>query len=765
MSVIGKPFPIRDAREKALGTAEYTTDLKMPGMLYGKVLRSPIHHGRVLSIDTSRAEALPGVRAVITGRDIKPIIYGFGWRHRKDKYALAIDKVRYKGDEIAAVAAVDEDTAEEALDLIKVELEELPAVFDADAALVPGAPLVHDDAPGNIVKAYDIHKGDVDRAFADAFKVYEHRFATQRVHQSYLEPYGCVVHWDPFGKVTAWIGSMNNSGIRLMLADALDLPVTKVRVIQPWVGGSFGSKVTLCNIYPIAAYLSKKAGSKPVRIIYTREEEFYASRPRVSCVIHVKTGVTRDGCLLARQVRLINDAGAYSEMAPAMLEVMCHRSDSVYRIPNVRIDAKLVYTNKSSIGAYRGYGNPQMTFAYESQFDVIADDLGIDPAEFRLKNATRPGDVTTHGWQITSCGLPDAIETVRDRSKWAEKRGKGRDVARGVGMACTIHEGDDRHYLGFTGSNASVEIHEDGRVVVISGEGEYGQGFQTIAAQIAAEVLGVPLESVDVTFPDTDRTPYALGPWGSRLTISGGNAVRMAAEDARKQLFEVAAEKLEARVEDLESSGGRIFVKGSIERSIAVAEAASAALYRWGGKLILGRGTEEPNTTCMDPDAQSNPCSAYSFAAQVAEVEVDRKTGQVKLLGLYTSNDGGNILNTTLAEGQVVGCALQGIGYACTENMMFIDGAQPNPSFLQSGVPNALDVPPIDVHFTDTDDPYGPFGAKGLSELGAPPVAAAVANAIYDAVGVRLTNLPLAPEKVVRVLRQKSTATKGDGQS
>ncbi|MCL5960279.1 MAG: xanthine dehydrogenase family protein molybdopterin-binding subunit [Chloroflexi bacterium] len=759
MSVIGKPFPIRDAREKATGVAEYTVDIKRAGMLHGKVWRSPIHHGRILHIDTSRAEALPGVKAVITSRDIKPIKYGFGWRHRVDKFALAIDRVRFKGDEVAAVAAVDEDTAEEALELIQVEFEELPAVFDAEASMEADAPQLHDDAPFNLAKELSISKGDVDRAFAEAYHVYEQRFQTQRVHQSYLEPYGCVVDWDQFGKVTAWIGSMNSSGIRSLLAHVLDLSISRVRVIQPWVGGSFGSKVTLNSIYPIAAYLSQKA-SRPVKIIYTREEEFFASRPRVSCTIYVKTAMTRDGLLLGREVRLINDAGAYSEMAPAMLEVMSHRSDSVYRIPNIRTDAKLIYTNKSPIGAYRGYGNPQMTFALESQLDLIAEDLGIDPAELRLKNATREGDVTVHGWEIKSGGLPEAIQTVRERSGWDQKRGRRRDVSRGVGMGCTIHEGDDRHFVGFAGSNASIEIMEDGRVVIISGEGEYGQGFQTIASQIAAEVLGVPVESVDVMFPDTDRSAYALGPWGSRLTISGGNAVRLAAEDARRQLLEVAAELLEARAEDLEVADAIISVKGSNKQTVSVAEAAAAALYRRDGRLIMGRGTEEPFTSPMDPTIQTNPCSAYSFAAQVAEVEVDRKTGQIKLLGLYTSNDGGTILNPLAAEGQIEGCVLQGVGFACTENMMFLDGAQPLPSLLQTGVPNALDVPPIEVHFTNTYDPYGPFGAKGLSELGAPPVAAAVANAIYDAVGIRFTDLPLAPEKLLKMLRPKTTVSK-----
>ncbi len=753
MKTVGQRTPLVDSQVKVTGAAQYTADFFLPAMLHGKMLRSHLHHARIVHIDTSRAERLPGVKRVVTARDFKPIKYGFG-EHRADMFPLAIDKVRFMGDEVAGVAAMDADTAQEALQLIDVEYEELPAVFDPEEAMREGASLLHEDASLNIAKHLYINKGDVDDAFRRADVIVEGRFATQRVHQAYLEPAGCVASWDGSGKLTVWAGSMYNSGLRLMLARVLDLPVSRVRFVQPYVGGSFGSKVTLQAIYLVAAQMSRLTG-RPVRMINTREEEYLATRPRVPVTLYVKTAAGRDGSLLAREVRMINDGGAYCDMGPAMLTVMSHRSDNLYRIPNIRTDARLIYTNKSPIGAYRGYGNPQCTFAFESQLDVLAEKLGIDPLELRLKNASREGDVSVHGWEFKSCGLVECIETVAERSGWKERSGK-RNGNRGLGIACTVHEGDDRHATGFAGSNAFVEILEDGRAVVTSGEGDYGQGCHTVFAQITAEVLGIPLGHVDVRFPDTDSSPYALGPWGSRITISGGNAVCLAADDARRQLLQVAADMFEATGSDLETGEGKIFVKGSPDRFTTVGEVATLALHRKSGGRIMGRGCEEPSTTVMDPTKQTNPCSAYSFAAQVAEVEVDTSTGSVKLLKLITCNDAGTILSPLNAEGQVEGCALQGIGFTICEEMKYNkEGQLMTAGFLSTGTPNAYDLPPIDVNFANTHDPYGPFGAKGLSELGAPPATAAIANAVHDAVGVRITELPITPEKIFRALKRK----------
>ena len=742
-----------DAVEKVKGQAKFTADLILPGMLTGKILRSTRHHARILHLDIAPALKVPGVKAVISAKDLPPVVYGFGDR-RADMTVFAIDRVRYKGDEIAAVAAVDEDAATEALDRIVVEYEDLPAVFDPEEAVKKGAPQLHDDSPGNIGVRIQVNKGDMDRALAEADLVREDRFDTQRVHQSYAEPYGCLVDWDGTDKITVYTGTMNASGIQVMLSRVLKVPVGRIRVIQCHTGGSFGSKVVLNSIYPASAVLSKKTG-RPVKMVYTREEEYFASRPRFASRYYVKTAVKKDGTILGRELKFFYDAGAYCDMAAAMIIVCSHRNDSVYRIPAIRTDAKLVYTNKSPVGAYRGYGNPQNTFAFDSQLDMIAEELGLDPAELRLKNATRPGDVTVHGWKITSCGLPEAIEHVVEVSGWKEKRGKRRPIRRGIGMACTIHEVDDRHSDSFAGSNAHVEVMQDGEVVIYSGEGEYGQGRDTTFCQLAAEVLGVPLQSVRILLPDTDITPYSLGPWGSRVTYSGGIAVVRAAEEARRILLQEAGDMLEANPADLSIREGKIFIQGISQPKATVAEAANFALLRKKGKRIRGSGQDEPDTTKMEPTKQSSPCSTYSFACQAIEVEVNDRTGEIKVLKVWTANDGGNILNPVGAEGQIEGQVSQGLGFAKTEEMVYREGHLLNPDFMTSGTPGPFDGPPLETYFTKTYDPSGPFGAKGVAEVAAPPTAAALANAVYDAIGVRIKKLPLSPENVLAAITEQ----------
>ena len=751
--VITKRVNRPDALSKVTGQAKYTTDLILPGMLVGKILRSPRHHARIQLLDPGPALKVPGVKAVITAQDLPPVVYGFGER-RADMTVFATDRVRYKGDEVAAVAAVDEDAACEALERIRVEYEDLPAVFDPEEAVKEGAPQLHADSPNNIGVRIRIDKGDMDRALKEAYLVREDRFDTQRVHQSYAEPYAGVVDWDVDGKITLYTGTMNASGLQIMLSRVLKVPVGWIRVVQCHTGGSFGSKVVLNSIFPAAAVLSRKTG-KSVKMVYTREEEYFASRPRFAGRYYVRTAVKKDGTILGRELNFYYDAGAYCDMAAAMIIVCSHRNDSVYRIPSIRTDAKLVYTNKSPVGAYRGYGNPQNTFAFDSQLDMIAETLGLDPPEIRLKNATRAGDTTVHGWKITSCGLSEAIEHTVEVSGWKDKRRKRRHSRQGIGMACTIHEVDDRHSDGFAGSNAQVEILQDGEVVIYSGEGEYGQGRDTTFCQIAAEVLGVPLEAVRILLPDTDITPYSLGPWGSRVTYSGGLAVARAAEEAKKILLEEAANMLEANPADLSIREGKIFIRGITHSKATVAEVAHFALVRKEGKRIRGSGQDEPLTTKMDPTKQSNPCSTYSFACQAVEVEVNDQTGEVKVLKVWTANDGGNILNPIGAEGQIEGQVLQGLGFAKTEEMVYRQGHLLNPDFMTSGTAGPCDAPPLHIYFTKTYDPSGPFGAKGVAEVAAPPTAAALANAIYDAIGVRIKKLPLSPENVLKAIQEQ----------
>ena len=750
---IGRRVPHPDSVPKVTGRAKFTTDLVLPGMLAGKILRSARHHARLVHLDTAPALKVPGVKAVITAKDLPPVVYGFGDR-RADMTVFATDRVRYKGDEIAAVAAIDEDTAAEALERIVVEYEDLPAVFDPEEAVAEGAPQLHGDSPNNIGVRIHINKGDMDRALAEAYLVREDRFDTQRVHQCYAEPYACVVDWDMTDRITLYTGTMAASGLQIMLSRVLKVPADRVRVVQCHTGGSFGSKVVLNSIYPASAVLSRIAGH-PVKMVYTREEEYFASRPRFAGRYYVKTAVKKDGTILGRELNFYYDAGAYCDMAAAMIIVCSHRNDSVYRIPAIRTDAKLVYTNKSPVGAYRGYGNPQNTFAFDSQLDMIAEELGIDPAEIRRRNATRSGDTTVHGWKISSCGLTEAIDQIVQSSGWDQKRGKQRHLKRGIGMACTIHEVDDRHSDAFAGSNAHVELLQDGEVVIYSGEGEYGQGRDTTFCQLAAEVLCVPFESVRILLPDTDITPYSLGPWGSRVTYSGGLAVMRAAAEAKRILLEETGKMLEASPADLAVREGKIYIEGIPEPLTTVGEVARFALFHKKGKRIRGSGQDEPDTTKMEPTQQSNPCSTYSFAAQAVEVEVDERTGEVKILKIWTGNDGGNILNPVGAEGQIEGQVLQGVGFAKTEEMTYRDGHLMNPDFMTSGTVGPTEAPPLSIYFTKTYDPFGPFGGKGVAEVAAPPAAAALANAVYDAIGVRLKKLPLSPENILAAITEK----------
>ena len=753
---IGKGAPNIEAPEKATGKAKYTTDLNFSGMLWGKILRSPINHGKLKRIDIRRASEIPGVRAIITGKDIPKVKYGvYGISdHPGDKYILAQDKVRFKGDEIAAVAAVDEEVAEEALNLMEAEYEELPAVFDSEEAILPGAPQIHEDSANNIPFRLQFQKGDIGRAFAEADYIVEDHFRSQRVHQSYLEPWACVASWDDQGRLTLWTGSQNSSGVRLMLAKVLELPVSRVRIIQPYIGGAFGSKSVLNSVFPASAILARLTG-RPVKMVYGREEEYFASRPRFSGVFSAKTAVKKDGKILGRELKFIFDCGAYMDIAPANLTVCCHRAENLYRIPAAKYDAFLTYTNKSPTGAYSGYGNPQLTFVWESQMDIVAEKLGIDPAELRLKNAIQSGDTTLHGYKITSCGLSESIEDCVRRSRWKEKR-KKKAQGRGIGMACVMHHVDDRHSDGFAGSKAITEIWEDGKVVILSGEGEYGQGIHTVFAQIASEILGIPLCDVRVMNPDTDITPYALGPWGLRVTMSGGIAVRRAAIDAKEKLLKLAGELLEAEPRALRLREGRIFVHGTPDRFLTVAEVAKESLYRKEGGLIRGYGVEEPDTVKMDPLKQTNPCSTYCFGTQVVEVEVSRETGQVKILNVTSGNDVGTPLNPPAMEGQVEGAILQGIGFSLSEEMIYSNGHLLNPSLMVSRSPNVFDMPEEEIFFTKTYDPYGPFGAKGGASLAQSTAAAAIANAIYDAIGVRFKELPITPEKVRSALRLQS---------
>ena len=744
--VVGKSPPRPDCLEKVTGKAIYTVDIALPGMLTGKVLRSILPHARILNIDTRKAERLTGVKAVVSAQDapgIDRMVRPF-WQENR---IFSSGRVRYVGDEVAALAAVDEEVAQEALELIEVDYEELPAVFDTEEALKPDAPRIHNQKD-NIAAHFKVVRGDPDQAFKKAYRIFEDRAFAHSQHQCYLEPLDCLASFDVSGKLTLWVSCMDPSGVRVALAEIFGMPESRIRVAQAHCGGAFGGKISTLPLYSICALLSQRTG-KPVKMANDREEEFIATLPRVAALIDIKTGVGRDGTLLVKDTRIVADNGAYIDLGPRVVGQMIMAPDSLYKIAHLRAEAKAVYTNKAPVGAFRGFGQLQMLFALETHLDRIARELNIDPVELRLKNAICAGDLSVHGWQITSCRLRECITRAAERIGWQEK--KRNPVAnRGLGLACAIYYTSTRRSEKFAGSVAHVTISEDGRARVISGEAEYGQGWVTVAAQIAAEELAIPFEDVQVTTPDTDITPYSMGPWGLRVTVSGGNAVRLAAADARKQLVELAAQMLEANVDDLEVKERKISVRGTPAKAVSIEEVARYAILRKGGCAITGTGIDEPDVQGPNPDTlYGNISPAYSFAAQAAEVEVDPETGRMKLINLVSAHDMGQAINLAASEGQVEGGLVTGIGYALTEEFIWDGGKILNPNFLDYRVPTAQDVPPIQTILVDSQDPNTVYGAKSIGQLSTMPAAAVLANALQDAVGVKLSRLPLIPDRVL----------------
>ncbi|MBM4350164.1 MAG: xanthine dehydrogenase family protein molybdopterin-binding subunit [Deltaproteobacteria bacterium] len=750
LSVVGHSVPQIDANEKARGVTEFVSDLQLAGMLYGKILRSPHPHARILHIDTSIARRLKGVKAIVTADDTPKIPFG---PRTEDWNIFAVDKVRFIGDEVAGVAAIDEETAEEALDLIRVEYEELPAVFDPIEAMQPGAVLIH-DKERNIVSEFKLNKGDVDRAFQECDVVHSERYYTNQVYQAYLEPMACVAHFEPTGKLTLYLATQIPSMTRITYAKALGLPLEKIRVVVPHYGGAFGAKMET-NLHLASAVLSQKTG-KPIRMVNSREEDFMAGNPRVPMYIDLKVGAKKDGTLVGKEVRIIGGSGARAIYSMAIVATACYRVDSLYRFEHLRTEGITVYTNTVPTSCFRGFGNAQMTFALESSLDMVAEALRMDPAELRIRNGLKTGEVSIHGWQIGSSGLEECVWKAVEASGWEEKRREKR-FARGVGLACCNHVSGNRAFSReFDGGAGIVRIGREGKVLVYHGESDMGQGQRTIFAQIVAEELGVTLDRVEVAPVDTDISPFGLGSFATRGTVFGGNGVKAAAQDAKRQMLEVAAEIFETTSSELEAGGGNIYVKDEPERNLSFEKAAELCLLRRGGSPIVGTGFWAPDTVFPDPITKyGNVAPAYPFACQIAEVEVDTETGHVNVLHYTAAHDVGRAINPQATEGQIHGGVTQGIGWALMEDMVVEKGKVLNPDFRDYVMPGPLDVPPIQSILVEPVDPNGPFGAKGIGEPALNPSPAAVANAIYDAIGVRFTELPITPEKILRALKER----------
>lgn len=757
-SAVGRHVTRVDVKEKATGRAEFVADVTLPGMLWGAVLRSPYPHARIRNIDVTKARKLRGVRTVVTAEDTPKRTWGAFVR---DMPVLATDKVRYVGEEIAAVAAADLDTARLAISLIEVEYEQLESIHDPELAMLSGSVLVHEERPDNIAATIDIERGDVQSGFADSDVVIEDTFQSHPQHHAAIETIGSVADYRPSGKLTLWMNTQTPFMARGRIAWALDMTQGDIRIIQPYVGGGFGGKSCDDNNALVCAVLSR-AARRPVKLINSREEEFVAgSRPRVPMKISVKMGFKKSGLVQAKEIRLVADNGAYCGKAPGVYNVASLRHDTGAQYPNVKVQSSLVYTNNIPTGAFRGFGNPSAEWAIEQAWDLAADALGIDPVDLALMNAAEPGYVSPHGNRVVSCELKQSIEKAAELMDWKKKR-SARKPLRGLGMGTTVHVSGKRHFGDFDGSSAVIKINEDGKVFVISGEGENGQGTMTVLCQIAAEELGVPYEDVSISRADTDLTTYCHGAYASRLTYVAGNAVRKAAIEVKKQLFETAAELLEASPDDLEIRDARIFVHGSpISSGKTVAEVAWARQYRRGGQPTVASGTFDPDSELQDSNRYGNESGAYNFGVQMAEVEVDPETGRVTLIDYVSVADCGTVINPLAAEGQQQGALAQGIGYAMTEGFLVEEGRPLDPNLSHYKIPCTLDMPPLKIGFAESYEPSGPFGAKGLGELGLDPTAAVISNAIHDACGVRIKELPITAEKVYRALREIAAA--GDG--
>ena len=748
LSIVGQRIPKLDAPEKVTGRTLYADDLRLPGLLWGAILRSPLPHARIRGVDTSAAERLPGVKAVIHAGNVEQRPFGFD----HDNLPLKSDTVRCVGDEVAAVAAVDEATAREALSLIRVEYEELPAVFDPFDALEGGSPVIHaerGDIAGNVAMRWDFDHGDVDEAIRRADVIVEGDYSSPLAAPAPIETHVLIASFDASGHLTVWSPVHMVFMYRKELADTLGLDWRKITIRQPPVGGSFGGKIDI-DTHDFICVMLARAARRPVKLAMSREEEFTGTRTRQPIHIHLRTGADADGNLLFREAEIVSDNGAYNAWGSHAMLVAMQTISSMYRVPNVRVRCAVAYTNKAYGGSVRGFGNPQATFAVEQQMDELADALGVDPLDLRLRHAHREGDVTPQGMEITSCGLRECLESVRARSRWDERRGRRRDRNRGLGAAAFIHVGGGARIYRSDGCGAMVKLDDSGRVTLITGASELGQGSETALAMIVAEEIGVPLENIAVVNSDTDVKPWDVGVHASRTTFVAGNAARGAASQARDKLLDAASEVLAVPADALVLRDGIITSIDDETVQLDYGRALRRLLLREGGSVVMTTAFYDPPTQGQDEQYRGNISAAYGFGACVADVEVDPETGMVRVLDLWTANDVGRAINPMSCEGQIEGGTVMGIGLAVSEELPTSDGRMLAPNLHDYGMPTAVDAPRIHVELVETIDPHGPFGAKGVGEAGLIPPPAAIANAVADAVGIRPREYPMRPWKVLR---------------
>jgi 4-hydroxybenzoyl-CoA reductase subunit alpha len=761
-SVIGKRVPRFDSREKVMGQGKYAADYSMPGMLWCKVARAPLPHARILNIDTSRAERMPGVKAVVTGKDFGGWTWGF-MANTRDEPPLAVDKVRYLHEGVAGVAAIDEDIAEEACELIKVDYEELPGVFDPEEAMKEGAPIIHDYRPNNVSVDYHWNFGDVEKAFADSYIVREDRFKTGKVIVGFLEPPASLAYYDPTGYITVRAAKQSPYFHYRHLAACFNLPLNRVRVIQPLIGGGFGGTKNDSVAGDFCAVMLSKMTGKPVKFVYTMDEVLTTCRRRHNMIVYNKMGMTRDGLLTAIESRVVANGGAYTAIGPLAMYLAGFATTLPYKLPNFKYDCYRMFTNNPVSAAMRGHGITHTRFACEIHMEMMAEELGIDPVEIRMRNAIdnpKRGEVyrTINDVSLKTCGLKEAIKAAVEDPLWSEKEKrpkKAGPVSYGVGLSGTSYLGGARQ-LGHQSCGAIVRICEDGSVNLLTGATDCGQGSDTVLTMIVAEELGLKYDDVQLQRVDTAYTPVDPGSYGSRVTALAGQATQKASQDAKKQLVEAGAKAWNVTPEEIEIRNSVVYLKKNPDKKMSFEKLAKIASYEGSGAVILGRGYSGYGIEPLDfMTGTGNGGTGYSFTAQTVGLGVDMETGKTDVTDFTIAHDCGRPLHPISVESQNEGGAVQGLGQAIYEEFVMDKGKTFNDSFLDYKMPRSTDSPDIKVIDIITDDPDGPYGAKEASEgshVSAPP---AVVSAIHDATGIWFKELPVTPEKIVKALKEK----------
>jgi len=753
-SVIGGRVPKPDAPDKAIGRTQYINDIELPRMLVGKILHTDRPHARIRGIDTAAAKALPGVHAVLTGDDVPVLTFGMN----KDNVPLKRDKVRCIRDEVAAVAAETEAICDEALRLIAVEYEDLPGIFDPAEAMRPGAPAVHDERPDNLSLAYKFDHGDIGAAEAESDVVLDDVFNVHYVTHCCMGP-GCVIaDFDTEGRLTIYSQTQYPYNFKMDIAPALGMHPGDIRVIQPPVGGAFGSKLDVYPFEPVAALLAR-AARRPVKLVFSREEEFINAPTRQPARIHLRTGATRDGILTFRDVDCLLNNGAYTSWGPTTPYVMMRTFSSHFRVANVRYRSQAVYTNNPYAGSFRGYGNVQATYATASHMDMLAERLGMDLLTLCLKNAQVAGEVSPQGSRLDDMAFVECLTVAGEKTDFtakaaqytAERERPGR-IKRGIGVASSIHNAGGAKIHKSDGCGTMLKLDDYARCTVITGASEIGQGIDAVICQIVTEELGIPMADIIIANDDTAIAPWDVGVHASRTTFIAGNGAQRVAQKAREQILRAASHQANLPWEALDLREGWVVQDENGEPVVKLDKLLREMHFQDEPELVMVADYYEPPSEAEGPNHTGDMSAAYSHAVHVAEVEVDTETGEVHVLKVTSVQDVGRVINEMGLEAQVEGGIIMGLGYALSEELKIEDGIVKNPSFRDYKLVTAPEVPELDLHFIESDSKTGPMGAKGIAELPTIVIAPAVANAVYNATGVRFRDPPLTPEKVARAI-------------